>query len=82
MKEAMQAYIDAFNRVDPDAIVALYAENATVEDPDQADGRPQTRKGIQHEGRSALRMVRERLPERFESRSSVVLLGLQPIRTR
>ena len=33
MKQAMQAYIDAFNRVDPDAIVALYAEDATVEDP-------------------------------------------------
>ncbi len=33
MKEAMQAYIDAFNRVDPEAIVALYAEDATVEDP-------------------------------------------------
>lgn len=33
MKQAMQAYIDAFNRVDPDAIVNLYAEDATVEDP-------------------------------------------------
>ncbi|HKY91881.1 MAG TPA: steroid Delta-isomerase [Nevskiaceae bacterium] len=33
MKAAMQAYIDAFNRVDPDAIVALYADDATVEDP-------------------------------------------------
>ena len=33
MKQALQAYIDAFNRVDPDAIVALYAEDATVEDP-------------------------------------------------
>jgi len=33
MKEAMQAYIDAFNRVDVDAIVALYADDATVEDP-------------------------------------------------
>ena len=33
MKQAMQAYIDAFNRVDPDAIVALYADDATVEDP-------------------------------------------------
>jgi steroid delta-isomerase len=33
MKQAMQAYIDAFNRVDPDGIVALYADAATVEDP-------------------------------------------------
>jgi len=33
MKQAMQAYIDAFNRVDVDAIVALYADDATVEDP-------------------------------------------------
>lgn len=33
MKAAMQSYIDAFNRVDHAGIVALYAENATVEDP-------------------------------------------------
>jgi steroid delta-isomerase len=33
MKQALQAYIDAFNRVDPDGIIALYADNATVEDP-------------------------------------------------
>ena len=33
MKDAMQAYIDAFNRVDPDGIVNLYADDATVEDP-------------------------------------------------
>lgn len=33
MKQAMQEYIDAFNRADPDAIVNLYAEDATVEDP-------------------------------------------------
>ena len=33
MKAAMQAYIDAFNRVDVDGIVDLYAEDATVEDP-------------------------------------------------
>jgi steroid Delta-isomerase len=33
MKQAMQAYIDGFNRSDADAIVALYADNATVEDP-------------------------------------------------
>ena len=33
MKQAMQEYIDAFNRVDADAIVHLYAEDATVEDP-------------------------------------------------
>ena len=33
MKAAMQAYIDAFNSGSADAVVALYAENATVEDP-------------------------------------------------
>lgn len=33
MKQALQAYIDAFNRSDPAAIAALYAEDATVEDP-------------------------------------------------
>lgn len=33
MRAAMQAYLDAFNAGDPDAVVALYAENATVEDP-------------------------------------------------
>lgn len=33
MKQAMQAYIDAFNRSDAEAIVALYADDAIVEDP-------------------------------------------------
>ncbi|WP_211243062.1 steroid Delta-isomerase [Sinimarinibacterium sp. CAU 1509] len=33
MKAAMQEYIDAFNRVDVDGIVNLYADDATVEDP-------------------------------------------------
>lgn len=33
MKAAMQEYIDAFNRVDTDGVVALYADDATVEDP-------------------------------------------------
>jgi steroid Delta-isomerase len=33
MKQAMQAYVDGFNRSDADAIVALYADDATVEDP-------------------------------------------------
>lgn len=33
MRQAMQAYIDAFNVSDPDAIAALYADDATVEDP-------------------------------------------------
>lgn len=33
MKLAMQAYIDAFNRSDAAGIVALYSEDATVEDP-------------------------------------------------
>ena len=33
MKQAMQAYIDAFNRSDAAGIVALYADDATVEDP-------------------------------------------------
>lgn len=33
MREAMQAYIDAFNNEDLAAIVDLYADDATVEDP-------------------------------------------------
>jgi len=33
MKSAMQAYIDAFNSGSAAAVVALYAEDATVEDP-------------------------------------------------
>ncbi|HSW14290.1 MAG TPA: nuclear transport factor 2 family protein [Solimonas sp.] len=33
MKQAMQAYIDAFNVSSPEAIADLYAEDATVEDP-------------------------------------------------
>jgi steroid delta-isomerase len=33
MKAAMQAYIDSFNSGDPEAVVALYADDATVEDP-------------------------------------------------
>ncbi len=33
MRAAMQEYIDAFNRDDVEAIIALYAEDATVEDP-------------------------------------------------
>lgn len=33
MKAAMQAYITGFNRSDPEAIIALYADDATVEDP-------------------------------------------------
>ncbi|POF42383.1 steroid delta-isomerase [Pseudomonas laurylsulfativorans] len=33
MKNAMQSYIDAFNRNDLDAVVALYSDDATVEDP-------------------------------------------------
>jgi steroid delta-isomerase len=33
MKAAMQAYIDNYNRMDLAAVVALYAEDATVEDP-------------------------------------------------
>ena len=33
MKDAMQAYIDCFNRKDPEAIAAVYADDATVEDP-------------------------------------------------
>jgi steroid delta-isomerase len=33
MKEAMQAYIDTFNRADAAGIAALYADDATVEDP-------------------------------------------------
>ncbi len=33
MRAAMQEYIDAFNRVDVEAIIGLYADDATVEDP-------------------------------------------------
>ena len=33
MKDAMQAYIDTFNRADAAGIAALYADDATVEDP-------------------------------------------------
>lgn len=33
MKQALQAYIDAFNRSDAEAIAALYADGATIEDP-------------------------------------------------
>jgi len=33
MTAAMQAYIDAFNSGSAEAVVALYAEDATVEDP-------------------------------------------------
>jgi steroid Delta-isomerase len=33
MKAAMQAYIDKFNSGSAEAVAALYAENATVEDP-------------------------------------------------
>jgi steroid Delta-isomerase len=33
MKAALQAYIDGFNAGDPDAIMALFADTAVVEDP-------------------------------------------------
>lgn len=33
MKNALQSYIDAFNRNDLNAVVALYSDDATVEDP-------------------------------------------------
>jgi steroid Delta-isomerase len=33
MKAAMQAYLDAFNSGSAEAVAALYAEDATVEDP-------------------------------------------------
>ncbi len=33
MRAAMQEYIDAFNRVDVEGIIALYADDASVEDP-------------------------------------------------
>ena len=33
MKQAMAAYLDTYNRDDLEGIVALYAEDATVEDP-------------------------------------------------
>jgi len=33
MKQAMQAYIDLYNKDDLDGVVGLYADDATVEDP-------------------------------------------------
>lgn len=33
MKSTLQAYIDAYNRQDLAALLALYGDNATVEDP-------------------------------------------------
>ncbi|WP_421794302.1 steroid Delta-isomerase [Hydrocarboniphaga effusa] len=33
MKNVLQAYIDGFNHGDAEAIIALYADDATVEDP-------------------------------------------------
>jgi len=33
MKQAMQAYIDLYNRDDLEGVVGLYADDATVEDP-------------------------------------------------
>lgn len=33
MKAALQAYIDGFNAGDADAIMALFADNAVIEDP-------------------------------------------------
>jgi steroid delta-isomerase len=33
MKAAMQAYIDKFNSSSAEAVAALYAESATIEDP-------------------------------------------------
>jgi len=33
MKGALQAYIDGFNADDPDAIMALFADGAVIEDP-------------------------------------------------
>src|SRR5262249_45975311 len=33
MRTALQAYVDAFNRSDADGILALFADDASVEDP-------------------------------------------------
>ena len=33
MRHALQAYVDAFNRGDADTVIALFADDATVEDP-------------------------------------------------
>ncbi|TDC53177.1 DUF4440 domain-containing protein [Actinomadura sp. KC345] len=33
MKQTLQAYVDAFNAGDPKAIVALYTDDAVIEDP-------------------------------------------------
>lgn len=37
MKAALEAYIDGFNAKDADAIIALFAEGATIEDPVGSD---------------------------------------------
>ncbi len=37
MRAAMQAYVDAFERADLDALVNLYTDDATVEDPVGSD---------------------------------------------
>ena len=54
MKQALQDYLDRFNARDLDGIVALYAEDASVEDP---FGRPPThgRAAIREFYRSALK---------------------------
>ena len=33
MKRAMQGYLDGFNQADAESIIALFAENARIEDP-------------------------------------------------
>ncbi|WP_037495570.1 steroid Delta-isomerase [Sphingomonas sp. KC8] len=33
MKAALQAYVDGLNRGDAEAVIALFAENAVIEDP-------------------------------------------------
>ena len=33
MKDALQAYVDAYNNNDLAALLALYSDDATVEDP-------------------------------------------------
>jgi steroid delta-isomerase len=60
MKAALQAYVDGYNRGDADAIVALFAADAVVEDPVGAPAKSRTefeafiRQGVAFGARLAL----------------------------
>ena len=60
MKAALQAYIDGFNAGDPDAIMALFADGAVIEDPvgsppkSRAEFEAFIRQGVKFSARLAL----------------------------